>query len=187
LLECLSKLGRSDGSSAYLRLSTRPIDQALAAVPKDAAAREHRRRQVLDGAYTLKRHPQPQVTICVAGALVPEALLAAERLDAIGFTTEVVCVVSPDLLFRAVQSRRGHGAASTSILDTVFAVDRAAPMVTVLDGHPHTLAFLAGINRVPATHLGVSRFGQSGDIGDVYKYHEIDVDSIIGAALDLVD
>jgi pyruvate dehydrogenase E1 component len=187
LLECLSKLGRSDGSSAYLRLSTRPIDQALAAVPKDAAAREHRRRQVLGGAYTLKRDPQPQVTICVAGALVPEALLAAERLDAIGYTTEVVCVVSPDLLFRAVQSRRGHGEASTAILDTVFAADRAAPMVTVLDGHPHTLAFLAGINRVPATHLGVSRFGQSGDIGDVYKYYEIDVESIIGAALDLVD
>jgi len=35
-------------------------------------------------------------------------------------------------------------------------------MVTVLDGHPHTLAFLAGINRVPSIALGVTRFGQVG-------------------------
>jgi len=60
-------------------------------------------------------------------------------------------------------------------------------MVTVLDGHPHSLAFLAGVNRVPATHLGVTRFGQSGDLDSVYRYHGVDTDSIIGAALDLID
>ena len=60
-------------------------------------------------------------------------------------------------------------------------------MVTVLDGHPHTLGFLAGINRVPSANLGVTRFGQSGDLESVYRYHEIDADSIVGAALDLVD
>ena len=60
-------------------------------------------------------------------------------------------------------------------------------MVTVLDGHPHTLAFLAGVHGVRATHLGVTRFGQSGDLDDVYRYHGLDADSIIAAALDLVD
>src|SRR5215469_994067 len=44
LLACLARLGRPDGSSAYLRLSTRPVDQTLAAVPTDPAARERRRR-----------------------------------------------------------------------------------------------------------------------------------------------
>ena len=42
------------GRSAYLRLSTRPVDQALAAVPADPAARERRRRQVVAGAYPLR-------------------------------------------------------------------------------------------------------------------------------------
>ena len=60
-------------------------------------------------------------------------------------------------------------------------------MVTVLDGHPHTLAFLAGVNGVPSAHLGVSAFGQSGDPRSVYRHHGIDTESIIGAALDLVD
>ena len=36
LLASLARLGRPDGTSAYLRLSTRPVDQALAAVPTDA-------------------------------------------------------------------------------------------------------------------------------------------------------
>ncbi len=58
-------------------------------------------------------------------------------------------------------------------------------MVTVLDGHPHTLAFLTGINNVPGAALGVSRFGQVGSLEDVYRYHGLDSDSIVRAALDL--
>jgi pyruvate dehydrogenase E1 component len=67
----------------------------------------------------------------------------------------------------------------------VFAAERAAPMVTVLDGHPHTLAFLAGVNQVRAAHLGVTAFGQSGDLDRVYRYHHIDTGSIVAAALDI--
>src|SRR6516225_2110132 len=154
LLASLARLGKPDGSSAYLRLSTRPVDQTLAAVPADPAARERRRRHVVAGAYQLRRHERPAVTLCAMGAPVPEALAAAERLDAIGFGADVICVTSPDLLFRALQARRGLAGAPDWILDSVFAAERAAPMVTVLDGHPHTLAFLAGVNRVPAAHLG---------------------------------
>ena len=58
--------------------------------------------------------------------------------------------------------------------------------MTVLDGHPHTLAFLATVNRVPHAALGVTQFGQSGSIEELYRYHGIDTDSIIRAALDLV-
>jgi pyruvate dehydrogenase E1 component len=187
LLASLAQLGRPGGQSAYLRLSTRPVDQALASVPADPAARDRRRRNVVAGAYLLRRHERPALTICGMGALIPAALAAAERLDAMGFGADVVCVTSPDLLFRAVQARRGLTAAPDWILDTAFSPGRAAPMVTVLDGHPHTLAFLAGVNRVPAAHLGVTAFGQAGDIDSVYRYHHIDADSVIGAALDLVD
>ncbi|HEY6747760.1 MAG TPA: pyruvate dehydrogenase [Mycobacteriales bacterium] len=187
LLAALAQLGRPGGSSAYLRLSTRPVDQTLAAVPADPAARERRRRQVVAGAYPLRRGPAPVVTLVATGAVVPEVLGAADRLGDLGLAADVVCVTSPDLLFRAVQARRGLADAPDWVLDSVFPDARAAPMVTVLDGHPHTLAFLAGIRGVPATHLGVTAFGQSGDLASVYRYHGLDTDSIVGAALDLVD
>ena len=162
LLDCMSRLGRPDGRSSYLRLSTRPVRQELADVPADAAARERRRRHVVAGAYTLRPRAGAAATIVAMGAMVTEALDAADRLAQIGIGTEVVCVTSPGLLFEAVQSRQGLGTAPSWILDQVFPADRAAPMVTVLDGHPHTLSFISSINRVPRSRWESATSGKSG-------------------------
>lgn len=185
LLSALSHLGRPDGGSAYLRLSTRPVDQTLADVPTDPAARERRRRQVVAGAYPLPRQEGARVTIAAMGAVVTEALTAADRLQHLGVPADVVCVTSPGLLYKALDARAGHGEAADWILDQAFPAERATPMVTVLDGHPHTLAFLSTIHHVPVRRLGVTRFGQSGSLDEVYRYHQIDTDSIIRAALDV--
>ena len=187
LLECISRLGWPDGSSSYLRLSTRPVRQELAAIPADPAARDRRRRQVLAGAYTLRSDRAPAVTIVAVGAMVTEAVAAADRLAQLEIACDIIVVTSPGRLFDAVQARHGHTDAPSWILDQVFPADRAAPMVTVLDGHPHTLSFLPAINQVPGRCLGVSRFGQSGALDDVYRYHGIDADGIVAAALDLAD
>jgi pyruvate dehydrogenase E1 component len=119
------------------------------------------------------------VVIAAMGALVPEAMEAAEELGA-----AVVCITSADLLFRAFQARAGLGEGDPSILYELFP-DRQ-PIVSLLDGHPHTLSFLAAVHGVPMTCLGVQRFGQSGDIGELYEHHQIDAESVIGAALDLL-
>ena len=187
LLASLQRLGRPDGTSAYLRLSTRPVDQALAAVPADPAARARRRRHVVAGAYVLRPGTgDPAVTIAAMGATVPEALAAADRLADLGYAADVVCVTSPGLLFAAVQARGGRGGGESWVLDAAFPARRAAPLVTLLDGHPHTLAFLAGMNGVRAAHLGVTRFGQSGDLASVYRHHGLDADAVVAAALDLL-
>ncbi|MGW1743979.1 transketolase-like TK C-terminal-containing protein [Nocardia sp. NPDC001965] len=186
LLASLARMGRPDGTSAYLRLSTRPVDQTLADVPTDPAARERRRRQVVAGGYPLMRRAGAQLTIVAMGALISEALAAAERLEQTGVPADVVCITSPGLLFEALQARHGRNAGESWILDQLFPSDRATPMITVLDGHPHTLAFLAGINRVRSTALGVSKFGQVGSLEDVYRYHGVDTDSIVRAALDIL-
>ncbi|GAB89746.1 transketolase-like TK C-terminal-containing protein [Gordonia rhizosphera] len=187
LLDCLAHMGKPGGRSAYLRLSTRPVEQKLAAAPTDPAARERRRRQVVAGAYALRRAADPAVTIVAVGAMVTDALAAADRLAQMDIECDVVVITSPGLVFEALQSRRGRGAAPTWILDQVFPADRATPMVTVLDGHPHTLSFVPTINRVESIALGVTTFGQSGSLDEVYRLHGIDEDSIIRAALDLMD
>ncbi|MFK0039430.1 transketolase-like TK C-terminal-containing protein [Paenarthrobacter sp. NPDC090517] len=188
LLASMSQLGRPDGKSAYLRLSTKPVDQQLAAVPKDPAARERRRRQVVAGGYMLLRAAAtPTATIVAMGALVPEALAASERLAAQGTPVDVVCVTSPGLLYEALQGRNGQNRDAPSwILDQILPAERAVPMVTVLDGHPHTLAFLANVHQVKSRNLGVHTFGQAGGIDDVYRYHGVDTDSMVRAVLDLL-
>ncbi|BCZ21977.1 transketolase-like TK C-terminal-containing protein [Mycobacterium senriense] len=187
LLHALSRLGRPDGESAYLRLSTRPVKQELADLPTDPAVRERRRQHVLAGAYTIRACSNPQATIVAMGAVVTEALDAATRLEQLGVHCEVIVVTCPSRLFESVQARRGLADAASWIVDQVFPAQHAAPMVTVLDGHPHTLAFLSTINRVPTKSLGVSKFGQVGSLDAVYRYHGIDTDSIVRAALDLQD
>ena len=98
LLHALSRLGRPGGESAYLRLSTRPLDQAL---------HNGTREQAIAGGYALRAEQYPQVSIAVMGALVPEAMRGAELLAAeAGIAAEVVCVTSADLLFRSSRPAR---------------------------------------------------------------------------------
>ena len=108
LLYALSRLGRADGTSAYFRLTTRPLDQAVAVIPDDPAAREERRRQVLAGGYRLRTAPRrPDVTLVGVGAIMPEVIAAADALSAAEVACDVVCLTSADLVFRALQARQG--------------------------------------------------------------------------------
>ncbi|MGW2247603.1 MULTISPECIES: transketolase-like TK C-terminal-containing protein [Streptomyces] len=188
LLDGLSRLGREDGSSTYLRLSTRPVDQALARIPQEAAARERRRRQVVAGGYRLRTEPGARVAIVAMGAMVTEAVKAADRLAAAGHPVDVVVATSPDRLMRAQRARDGLEPGDSWILDQLFGQRRPQALVTVLDGHPHTLAFLAAhTGGLGIRALGVTSFGQSGDLPDLYAAHGIDEDHIVRAALDLLD
>jgi len=171
-LHALSRLGRPGGTSAYFRLSTRPIDQSL---------HTGTREEAIAGGYKLRPHPAPQLSIAVMGALVPEALEAADTLtDDAGIDVEVVCVTSADMLFRSFQARSGFGDGDPRTLERLFR--KGVPIVSLVDGHPHTLAFLGS----PITCLGVHQFGQAGDIADLYEHHQIDAESVVGAALDLL-
>jgi len=188
LLHALSRLGRPGGISAYFRLTTRPLDQALADVPMDRAAREERRRQVLAGGYRLHTAGRtPDLTLVGVGAVMPEVIAAAGALASADVACDLVCLTSADLVFRALQARQGLQAGEVAILDQLFPSHRAAPIVTVLDGHPHTLTFLSAIRCVPIASLGVDDFGQSGDVEDLYRYFGIDTDTIIDAAIDLLE
>jgi pyruvate dehydrogenase E1 component len=188
LLQALRQLGFEGGTSAYFRLSTRPIDQALAAVPDDAQAQEERRGLALAGGYAISRSQGvPAVTIVGVGAVMPEAAAACAELTADGVPCDLICLTSPDLVFRALQARSGLGEGSDAILSELFPAARTSPLVTVLDGHPHTLAFLAAVRPAPIACLGVSDFGQSGDVADLYAHFGLDAETIVGAAIDLLE
>lgn len=188
LLTAMNQIGRPGGCSAYFRLSTRPIDQSLSRLPEDAALLERRREHAVAGGYriTANNSASEQVTLVGAGAIMPEVLAAAQRLNRLGVSAGVVCLTSPDLVFRSLQDRhRVSGSTRSAIIDQLFPPEHPAPLVTVLDGHPHTLAFLAGARGDRTRNLGVTEFGQSSSLEDAYRIHGIDVDAIVGAAMDL--
>lgn len=187
-LHAMSRVGVVGGTSSYFRLSTRPTDPATANLPEDPALLERRRRLAVAGGYRLSSRPatEDDVTLVGVGAIMSEVVAAADLLAAQDVTAGVVCLTSPDLVYRSFQQRGARDAGpGGGILDELFPAHAPAPIVTVQDGHPHTLAFLAGARGDRIRCLGVTEFGQSTSLEDAYALHGIDTGSIVDAALTL--
>lgn len=189
MLAAMEQVGVEGGTSSYFRLTTRPLPQDLANLPTDPTLLERRRRHAVAGGYRVTDHDPAteQVTLVGVGAIMPEVVRAAEVLAEQGITAGVVCLTSPDLVFRSF-NRRGAvgGAEGDDIVDVLFPEHHRAPLVTVMDGHPHTLSFLAGVRGDRIRCLGVTDFGQSSSLEDAYELHGIDTGAVVDAALGLL-
>jgi pyruvate dehydrogenase E1 component len=182
LLDALTAIAARDGDSLYLRLSTRPIDQSRA-----PAASAEQRMRVLQGGYRLidartreGYRVDRAVHLFVAGVMVPEAVAAAHALRDIDVSANVFVVTSPDRLYRGLRAPRPY-------LETLVTADEEdVPVVSVIDGHSHALAFIGGALGVPQQALGVDDFGQSGTRGDLYRHYGIDAPAIVAAARTLL-
>jgi pyruvate dehydrogenase E1 component len=179
LLDALRGLAEGSGEAAYLRLSTRSVDQTLAPAPSPAY-----RAGVLRGAYRLLDargesgwDPDTNaVSVFAAGVAVPEAIHAARTLREHGALASVFAVTSPDRLYRGLREPRPY------LEELVSAEEEGVPIVSVLDGHSHALAFIGAALGVPQTALGVDDFGQSGTRADLYRHYGIDAAAIVRAA-----
>jgi pyruvate dehydrogenase E1 component len=170
------------GGSVYLRLSTRPIEQ----IKRDMTPAL--RQSIVDGAYWLRAPgPNCQLVVAFTGAVAPEAiqavgLMAEDRRD-----VGLLAITSADRLnagwTAACRARERGLIQARSHIERLFAgLPRHCGMVTVLDGHPATLAWLGAVNGHRVRPLGVEHFGQTGSIDELYRYYGIDANAIIAAA-----
>jgi pyruvate dehydrogenase E1 component len=159
------------------------VDQALA-----PAATDDQRARVLAGGYRLvdaRGEPgyDPEdnaVHLFALGVMVPETVEASRRLAEHGVRANVFVVTSPDRLYRGLPRPRPY-------LETLVGADEeGVPVVSVLDGHSHTLGFIGSALGVPQIPLGVDHFGQSGARQDLYRHYGIDAAAIAEAALTLL-
>ena len=170
------------GGSVYLRLSTRPIEQIKRTMTPQL------RQAIVDGAYW-QRPPGPncQVVVAYAGAVVPEAiqavgLMAEDRRD-----VGLLAVTSADRLnagWTAAQRARERGLvhARSHIEKLLADVPSHCGIVSVIDGHPATLAWLGAVHGHRVRALGVEHFGQTGSIPELYRHYGIDANAIVAAA-----
>jgi pyruvate dehydrogenase E1 component len=143
---------------------------------------------MVDGAYWL-RPPGPncQVVVAYTGAVAPEAiqavgLMAEDRRD-----VGLLAVTSSDRLnagWTAAQRARERGLvhARSHIERLLVGLPPHCALVTVLDGHPSTLAWLGAVRGHRVRALGVEHFGQTGSIADLYRHYGIDSNAIVAAA-----
>jgi len=133
---------------------------------------------IANGAYWV-REPSPNAEVLIAyqGAVAPEAIAAVGLL----------AITSADRLNAGWQAaerarQRGNRGAMSHIERLLQPLSRDCGLVTVLDGHPVTLAWLGAVRGHRTKALGVEHFGQTGTIADLCLHHGIDTNAIIHAA-----
>ncbi|MCU4158998.1 transketolase [Acidiphilium sp. AL] len=174
----LDWMQRPEGSSVWLRLSTRLLAQPERTL--DEAS-------VIAGAHWVV-HPKQgaRIAILYQGAVAPEAEAAFAALIEDEPDAGLMALTSPDRLFAAwrdaqLARRSGDARASAHIERLLAPLAADAALVSVLDGHPSTHAWLGGVRGQRAYTLGPNHFGQSGDIPDLYRAYGIDTDAILNA------
>lgn len=193
LLDGLRRLQEPDGEALYLRLSTKPVEQRPFSELVARRGEEAVRADVLAGGFRL-RDAGPgddRVLLATCGALVPEVLDAADLLaEDEGVEATVLVLSSPDRLYREWRAARlaplrdaRAGRKPSHLERLVPPGERGLPLVTVIDGASHSLAFLGSCLGVRAVPLGVDRFGQTGSLPALYEAYDLSPAAIATAAL----
>ena len=184
MAEAFRLIDDPEGESTYLRLSTRSIAQ----VPRSDDAWQ---AGALAGGYWLKAPgPGAEAAIVAMGAIMPEALATWEELSADLPGLGLLSVTSPDLLHRgwtAAQAARWHGDRTPSHIETLLSqLAPGAGLVTLCDAAPASLSWLGGVLGQRVAPLGVERFGQTGNLADLYAAYRLDGAAITEAVAELL-
>ncbi len=178
---------RQHGESVYLRLSTKTLRQERRESTPDW------RRQVLAGGYWLRDYRQqadyrtaPHLHLFASGVIVAEALRASEAALEDGIYANVINITSADRLFRNWMAQCRGERSATYLDELLLPADRQTPAVSLVDGHPLTLAWLGNVLHAPLRALGVTAFGESASLPDLYHKHQIDADAVWGAMTQLL-
>jgi pyruvate dehydrogenase E1 component len=178
LRHAFAHIQQPDGSAVWLRLSTRQIEQPVRQL--DSAS-------VIAGAHwVVAPTPGARIAIGYQGPVAPEAETAFSELRSEEPGAGLLALTSPDRLhagwLAAARARRfGQQDARSHVERILEPLGPNAALVTVLDGHPATHAWLGAVRGQHVIPLGPDHFGQSGDIPSLYREYGIDTDSILDA------
>jgi pyruvate dehydrogenase E1 component len=177
LRHAFDHMQKPDGSAVWLRLSTRALEQPQRVL--DPAA-------VIAGAHWIVPPAEgARIAIAYQGSIAPEAMEAFAELRSEEPGAGLLAITSPDRLHADwLAARRGvrGGAGAVSHVERILApLSRDAALVTVLDGHPAAHAWMGAVRGQRVVPLGVDRFGQAGDIPDLYREYGLDADAILDA------
>lgn len=182
--EAFRLIDASDGESTYLRLSTRSIAQ-------EPRSSDDWQADALAGGYWL-REPGPgaETAIVAMGAVMPEALAAFDALKDDVYGLGLLSVTSPNLLHRgwsAAQAAEWRGERAPSHAATLLSrLSPTARLVTLCDAAPASLSWLGSVLGHRVAPLGVDRFGQTGNLPDLYGEYRLDGEAITEAMAGLL-
>ena len=159
------------GSSVYLRLSTKPINQPVRKL-------EDFEEQISEGAYWYyKPKYNTPIIIVYTGPIVTEVIKAFEIIKEDIPDAGILSITSSDLLYKDWKKKQSH----SHIHKLLSQVSNETKIITVIDGYSASLAWVGSVKGNRVFTLGVDQFGQCGDTIDLYREYKIDSEAIIDA------
>jgi pyruvate dehydrogenase E1 component len=179
--DTLEPLCDDKGGSVYLRLTTRKIAQPDRELSSSMAA------DIISGGYWL-RPPDANTRVVVAysGTVAPQAQAACDWINQTTPECALLAVTSADRLHQgwqhAVEIRQSSDSQPRAHIENLLdELPAGVTIISVVDSHPATLSWLGSVIGHRVRALGVSTFGQSGNLHDLYQAYGIDCDAILRA------
>ena len=165
---------RKSGKSVYFRLSTKKLKQP------DRILEDVNKTEIISGGYWFEGFNQKiDVLIICTGVILEEVIKCKNSLKQDGIKTGIFIVTSPDSLYNNwIESTKKFGDASY-LEKKLLNVGKEVPIITIIDGHSSSLSWIGSIKGQKIIPLGVKDFGQSGNLNEIYKASEIDLNSIV--------
>ncbi|GMQ94725.1 MAG: 1-deoxy-D-xylulose-5-phosphate synthase N-terminal domain-containing protein [Acidimicrobiia bacterium] len=195
LSDAIGRLSEPDAPCLYLRMSTRPIDQAPFTDASQRIGTGRLRHNVLAGGYRLREGGSGEPLILAAsGPVMPEVLAAADILAEEGVAATVLDITSLDRLYRGWHDELTEAARTSTVItgsghiESLIPIsERGAPIVTIHDAASHAMAWLGSVFGQRVVPIGVDRFGESGTIGELYEAFGLLPHQIATAGLVAID
>ena len=165
-----------NGGSVYLRLSTRVIDQPIRNIDNKL------KNDIISGGYWMKEPgPNPEIILVYQGVTAHEVFEAAGFLGDKFKDIGVLAITSSDCLFHEWKEKSSslkQEYEKTHIEKILNDVPKNVKIITVIDGHPMTLAWIGSVFGHQTIPLGVDRFGQTGNLKELFSEFLIDTETI---------
>jgi len=176
----------TNGSSVYIRLSTKPIEQ------KERKIDSKLKNEILKGAYWISPPKKDaEIIIIFCGAVAPEAHKAFDIIREDIPEAGLLNVTSPDRLYydwtKSIKERREGKVNAKSYIESLLSMlPSNSSIITLHDGHPLSLNWLGSVLGQKCYALGVQNFGEAGNIRDLYKKHNIDSEAVVDTTADII-
>jgi len=169
-----------NGSSVYIRLSTRNIPQLKRTLDDSLE------NNILSGGYWLdKSSEKSDIIILFSGVMAPEVLEAVEIMKEDEINISILSVTSNDRLYKNWKKShkdKSSGTYSKSRIEELFEnSSKDCVIVSINDAHSSVLTWIGGAVGKKIISLGFDEFGQSGNLKDLYNTYSLDSEAIVDA------
>ena len=170
----LENIQAKNGKSVYFRLSTKKLVQ-----PDRTLSNSIKNDLIKGGYWFYKPEKKLDLLFICTGVIVGEVLNAVEAMKEDNLNIGLFIVSSPDRLYQDWLESTKKTNFTSFIERQLSIIEISTPIITIIDGHSSSLSWIGSVKGQRIIPLGVNNFGQSGDLNEIYKISEIDLNSIV--------